>query len=137
MLEEGGYRKGKASPCVFAHSDTGVRALVHGDDFVVVGRKSRLDELEALLTGHYEAKVQRLGWRGGRQREARFLGRVLRLTDAGATLEPDPALLEEAVHLLGIAWSCRSCYTSREGGPLPGDHGSGDPGQERGWADGT
>ena len=26
----------------------------------------------------------------------------MRLTDEGATLEPDPALLEEAVHLLGL-----------------------------------
>merc|ERR1712020_564044 len=32
-LVEGGYIKGKASPCLFHHPEDGVQALVHGDDF--------------------------------------------------------------------------------------------------------
>ena len=43
-----------------------------------------------------------MGWSRGRSREARILGRIITLTDEGAIIEPDPALLEEVVHLLGM-----------------------------------
>ena len=32
-----GFTVGKATPCVFHHARRGLRAYVHGDDFVVVG----------------------------------------------------------------------------------------------------
>ena len=38
-LIEGGYQKGEASPCLFYNALSKVRALVHGDDFVAVGRR--------------------------------------------------------------------------------------------------
>ena len=46
--------------------------------------------------------MQRLGWAKGRCRQARVLGRVITLQEGGAIIEPDPALLEEVVHLLGL-----------------------------------
>ena len=41
-LIEGGYQKGEASPCLFYNASSNVRALVHGDDFVAVGRRGPL-----------------------------------------------------------------------------------------------
>ena len=41
-LIEGGYRKGEASPCLFYNALSNVRALVHGDDFVAVGKRESL-----------------------------------------------------------------------------------------------
>ena len=73
-----------------------------GDDFVAVGRRIGFDKLQATLESAYEIKAERLGWSKGRQREGRVLGRVIRLAAEGATLESDPALLEEAVHRLGL-----------------------------------
>ena len=72
-----------------------MRALVHGDDFVPVGKKKMLDKLQAHLEGEYECKVQRLGWTRGMSREARIFGRIITLTDDGAMIEADPALLEK------------------------------------------
>ena len=101
-LQGWGYKKGEASPCVFYNPGTNIRILVHGDDFVAVGRRYKLDALQEQLESVYECKVQRIGWQRGRAREARILGRVITLTEEGANIEPDPALLEEVVHLLGM-----------------------------------
>ena len=67
-----------------------------------MGRRSELDRLQEHLEWAYECKVQRLGWSKGRGREARILGRIINLTTHGATIEPDPALLEEVVHELKL-----------------------------------
>ena len=64
---------------------------MHGDDFVVVGRRGALDNLQKHLESYYECKVQRLGWAKGRCREARVLGRVITLQEDGVMIEPDPA----------------------------------------------
>ena len=36
-LRSMGFTPGKATPCVFHHATRGLRAYVHGDDFVVIG----------------------------------------------------------------------------------------------------
>ena len=77
--------------------------MVHGDDFVAVGKKGALDQLQSFLESIYESKVQRLGWGKGKSREARVLGRIITLTPEGATLGADPALLEEVLHLLNLS----------------------------------
>ena len=33
-----GFLRGKASPCCFWHKEKGVRCVVHGDDFAVLGQ---------------------------------------------------------------------------------------------------
>merc|ERR1739836_46716 len=41
-LKRIGFSVGKATPCAFYHSTRGLRAHVHGDDFVVVGKPKEL-----------------------------------------------------------------------------------------------
>ena len=101
-MEANGYRRGAASPCQFYNPSNGVRVVVHGDDFVGVGSRAGLDELEATLRAAYECVVQRLGWRDGRLRQARILGRILTLHEGGADLEADPVLIETAVAAYGL-----------------------------------
>ena len=101
-LVEDGLRRGQASPCQYIDPLTGVRLLVHGDDFVAVGRCGDLDELEGLLRKRYECKVQRLGWRKGRSRQARVLGRIITLHEDGVDIEADPALIETAIRAYGV-----------------------------------
>ena len=43
FMEDAGLRRGKASPCVFWHKEKGVRVVVHGDDFTVLGFAGALD----------------------------------------------------------------------------------------------
>ena len=37
FMEEIGFHRGKASPCIFRHADRDLRVVVHGDDFTVLG----------------------------------------------------------------------------------------------------
>ena len=38
-----GFRKGKASPCVFYNERRNIRAVIHGDDFTMLGESENLD----------------------------------------------------------------------------------------------
>lgn len=96
------FRRGEGSPCIFWCPESQIRVFVHGDDFVAVGYRSELDKLVAKLKDKYEMKVQRLGWSRGTEKEARILGRIVRLVEQGLTIEADPALLEEVVHMLSL-----------------------------------
>ncbi len=40
FISENGFLKGKYNPCTFLHPSKGLRTLVHGDDFVTVGKRS-------------------------------------------------------------------------------------------------
>ena len=60
-LKKAGYKKGEASPCVFYNEAAGVRLLVHGDDFVAVGRRGALDALQKHLEGKESQKSQMSG----------------------------------------------------------------------------
>ena len=101
-LLRGGFVQGLASGCHFFHAATKVKLMVHGDDFVAVGDKAGLDGTEKTLLAAYECKVQRLGWQRGMARQARILGRIVSLHDDGVDVEPDPALIEEAVGTMGL-----------------------------------
>ena len=80
LLTDAGMAKGQAAPCLFYDAAAGVRVLVHGDDFVAVGRRSGLDKLQSTLEAPYEIKTERLGWSKGRQRQGIVLGHIIRLT---------------------------------------------------------
>ena len=43
FMEGVGFKRGKSSPCVFHHPERGVRAVIHGDDFTILGNTSDLD----------------------------------------------------------------------------------------------
>ena len=45
FLEQLGFSRGKASPCIFYHGERGLRIVVHGDDFTVMGKEAELDWL--------------------------------------------------------------------------------------------
>ena len=39
IVDELGFRRGKASPCLFWHQERNIRLVVHGDDFVPLGSR--------------------------------------------------------------------------------------------------
>ena len=56
-----GYKKGAACPCHFWNPHTGVKALVHGDDFLAIGTESALKDMIQVVTQKYEAKYELWG----------------------------------------------------------------------------
>ena len=60
-----GFEQGKANPCLFMHKKTGVAIMVHGDDFVAVGRRDELMKTQKALEDKYKLKVEMLGQKKG------------------------------------------------------------------------
>ena len=63
--------------------------VAHVDDFLVLGTEAELRSLLQDLQKDYECDGQFLGVGAGCQSELKFLGRTIRLTDAGLELEGD------------------------------------------------
>ena len=63
--------------------------MVHGDDFVAVGRRTNLRQTRETLDGRYKLKVDMLGAGDGCVKEVKILNRVIRWTNAGITYEAD------------------------------------------------
>ena len=57
-LESVGYKRGIAAPTVFFNKSTGVRVVVHGDDFTMTGVDEELNKIEKLMGQWYEIKVR-------------------------------------------------------------------------------
>jgi hypothetical protein len=109
-----GFARGRASPCCYFHAALGVRCIVHGDDFVLTGRASALDEVKARMHERFLLKeLGRLGGGQGELRELRVLNRVIRWTPAGLKYEADPRHAEIVVR--GVAGVERALST-------PGTH---------------
>ena len=61
FLESLGFAKGKASTCCFYNDSRQIRNMVHGDDFVAVGREKDLLWMKSQLQGTFEIKWETLG----------------------------------------------------------------------------
>ena len=48
-LRKNGFKQGRANPCLFYNAVTQVSIMVHGDDFVAVGRRGNLKQARAIL----------------------------------------------------------------------------------------
>ena len=102
-----GFDKGRASPCCYFHARLEVRAIVHGDDFVLTGRAAALDEVKAGMHERFLLKeLGRLGGGEGELRELRVLNRLIRWTKDGLKYEADPRHAEIVVR--GVAGAERA-----------------------------
>ncbi len=101
-LIKDGYVQGKANPCLFRHPQKDVMIMVHGDDFVAVGRRKELTDTQATLENKYKIKVEVLGEGPGCQDEVRILNKIVRWTPEGIDLEADPRHAEIVVRDLGL-----------------------------------
>ena len=89
-FREAGFMPGVASPVVFYNPTTGVRCVVHGDDFTFSGKRRQLEEMKKWMEDWCEIKFR--GIMGGGQdevKEREILGRRLRWTEGGLELEAD------------------------------------------------
>ena len=85
-----GFSRGMASPCVFYHKERNVRAVIHGDDFTILGYEWDLDWFRKKIRERYEVKVKaRLGPGIEDDKEVRILNRVVSWDKEGIKYEPD------------------------------------------------
>ena len=80
----------------------GLRAYVHGDDFVVVGMPIELARWRKSMEEKYELKVETLGPGKEDKKEVRVLNRILRWTKEGIEYEADPRHVEIMLKQLNI-----------------------------------
>ena len=76
--------------------------MVHGDDFVAVGRKENLKKLRGTVESRYKLKAQTLGNGDGNAKGLRLLNKVIRLTEDSLELEAHPRHAEIVVKELGL-----------------------------------
>ena len=62
FMANAGFVKSRATPCMFFHKGRGVRVVIHGDDFTVLGNEVELDWFRECIQDKFEVKFRaRLG----------------------------------------------------------------------------
>ena len=89
-LEALGFKRGSAASTVFYCKSTGVRCVVHGDDFTFTGKRRDLFERKRTLEDSYELKMRAiLGNEAEYDKEITLLNRMLIWPQGGLTFEAD------------------------------------------------
>lgn len=108
LLTDGGYTTGVSNGAVFYSKELDARALVHGDDFMVLGDQHALDCMDQLLKGKYMCKkMYNLGPEESDDKEAVFLNRKIKLEkDAAGRMVihylPDARHVQEILKEMGL-----------------------------------
>ena len=98
-----GFIRGKSSPCVFWNPNTGVRCVVHGDDFTFAGNDEELNKCSTMMRDEYDIKVRgKLGPDKSDDKSITILNRCVTWTKEGIIYEADPRHVEILVNELGL-----------------------------------
>ena len=102
-LTDNGFLRGKSSPCVFWNPHTGVRCVVHRDDFTFAGRDEELSKCTTMMSNEYDIKVRgKLGPDKDDDKAVTILNRYVTWTKDGIIYEADPRHVEMFVNELGL-----------------------------------
>ena len=102
-MEAVGFIRGKAAPTVFHNPRTGVRCVVHGDDFTFTGCDIDLADMAKEMKSWYELKVRALvGDEDGDDHEATILNRTIRWSHGVFEYEADPKHVKILMEELGL-----------------------------------
>ena len=81
FMETVGFKRGKASPFIFFHEDRNIKAVIHGDDFTMLGTEHDLDWFRREISQIYEVKFRgRIGPTDKDDKAVRILNRVVTWT---------------------------------------------------------
>ena len=90
-MPEFGFAHGRSNPCIVWNQTRGLACLVHGDDFVLVGKYDQLMWFKEALGPQWEIKRQAIGEHPTLDKEMRVLNKLIRWHPGeGVTLEADP-----------------------------------------------
>lgn len=103
FMEGLGFVRGIASPCIFFNKQRNLRAVIHGDDFTLLGFSKELDWFRAKIQAKWEVKIKgRIGPSAADLKVMPVLNRIVEWTDAGIVYEADSRHAEIIVNALGL-----------------------------------
>lgn len=98
-----GFKRGDAVPCEFYHVQSGVRVVVHGDDFTILGDEKGLNWFQKEIKKRFEVKVRgRIGPGVKDDKSIRLLNRVFEWSKEGIKVEADQRHAELIVQDMGL-----------------------------------
>ena len=97
-----GFLRGKASANHYFHPVTKVRALVHGDDFALVGLEKDLRGFEGDFRRLYPCTVSLIGPDEQHDKALKILGREIRYATTGIEMEVYTKYLKQALQAYGM-----------------------------------
>ena len=90
LMEDIGFDSGRSSPCTFHHKVQDDRAIVHWDDFTMLGSGKDVDWFRKNIETKFENKHKgRLGPCKNNINSVRILNRIVTHTDGGIEYESD------------------------------------------------
>ena len=112
FMEQIGFGRSRATPCMFLHKDREVRVVVHGDDFTILGREVQLDWFREEIAKRFEVKFRaRLGPGKNDDKAVRLLNRVIEWTETGIQYEADQRHAELIIKDMGLSGSSNGVVT--------------------------
>ena len=110
-----GFEKGKSCPCTFVHEARELRAVVHGDDFTVLGWENQLDWFWQKIKEKFECKHRgRIGPKAKDAKSIRILNRVVTWTEEGIEYEGDQRHVEICMKELKLCEDSKEVTTPGE-----------------------
>ena len=105
MMQKFGYVQAKYNASLYYHPATGVRVMVHGDDFVAVGWRSAVRDFRKQVASRFTVQDKMLGGRTdlGEIKETRILNRIVRVTAEGWEYEADQRHADLIVREMGVS----------------------------------
>ena len=113
MIKEG-CKAVVVAPMMFVSENHGYVTVCHGDDFVSCGSAAALDEVDRVLTAHFDTKIlPRIGPTayGGEVTEGKHLGRTIRWSPQGFEWESNSKHVEDMVELCGLKLGSKGAPT--------------------------
>ena len=90
IMEGIGFRRGQSTPFIFWQKEKGIRAVIHGDDFTLLGNEGALDWFRERIQERFEVKLRgRLGPDNNDNKSVRILNRIVTWTGKGIIYEED------------------------------------------------
>ena len=72
-----GFKQGRATLCIFHHPERSIRTMVHGDNYVSVGRLEDLKWMKTTLESKYQVKTQILGPQNEHEKQVKVFNRII------------------------------------------------------------
>ena len=102
FMVDRGFRHSVVASGIDVHRERDLRIVSHVDDFLVTGPTDQVEWFKSEMASVYEVKQKTLGWNCGHEEKVSFLGRLIRRTDRGMTIEGDDKHRERMLEEWGM-----------------------------------
>ena len=105
MMGKAGYVQLKYNASLYYNAQTGVKVMIHGDDFIAVGARDEISAFRRHVASRFTVKDKVIGSRPdlGELAETRILNRIVRHTPEGWEYEADQRHADLIIRELGLS----------------------------------